>query len=384
MVAALVVAGCVAKAPGATPRAPPPADPPTAPTSPPATAGPALPQHATDGQAHDDEPDDGEEPFELDLRAPELELQPRKPHPLEGKSAKEIAQAFARDPTSLGSISLGRPSAGGLINGVQMPKGEGWTLMDPGHAYGTQETVDYLVRAITAVRARFPDSHDVYVGHISARRGGALRPHVSHQAGRDVDLSYFYNDDSARWYRRATDTNLDRARTWAFVRALVTDTDVELILIDRALQVLLSEHALAVGEDPAWVQGLFKGVPGVRRPLIFHAKGHATHLHVRFHNPISQETAARAYQALVAKGYTNAATAFVTHRVKRAETLGMLAKKYGTTVPEIRAANGLRNNKIRFKQLLKIPKQDKLGRSDAVRIPPRRLPPAGGGKSVQR
>ena len=105
---------------------------------------------------------------------------------------------------------------------------------------------------------------------------------------------------------------------------------------------------------------------------------------MRFHNPISQETAARAYQALVAKGYTNAATAFVTHRVKRAETLGMLAKKYGTTVPEIRAANGLRNNKIRFKQLLKIPKQDKLGRSDAVRIPPRRLPPAGGGKSVQR
>lgn len=379
---AIWAAGCVAtpappaNSPKAASAASAPAAPPSAPPAPLATHAPS--------HEHEDEPDDGEEPLDPDPAAPEVEPQPRAPHPLEGKSAREIAADFARDPTSIGSISLGRPSAGGLLNGVQMPRGSGWTVMDPAHAWGTRETVDYLVKAITLVRARFPDSHDVYVGHISARRGGALRPHVSHQAGRDVDLSYFYNDDSARWYRRATEANLDRARTWAFVRALVTDTDVELILIDRALQGLLSEHALSVGEDPAWVQSLFHGTPGAQRPLIFHAKGHATHLHVRFYNPIAQESASRAHQTLAAHGYANAATAFATHRARPGETLGMLAKKYGTTVREIQLANGLKNTRIRTKQVYRIPRRDTLGRPVLVRIPPRRLPPSGAGKSAAR
>lgn len=258
---AIWAAGCVAtpappaNSPKAAPVAARAAAPPSAPPAPLATHAPS--------HEHEDEPDDGEEPLDPDPTAPEVEPQPRPPHPLEGKSAREIAADFARDPTSIGSISLGRPSAGGLLNGVQMPRGSGWTVMDPAHAWGTRETVDYLVKAITLVRTRFPDSHDVYVGHISARRGGALRPHVSHQAGRDVDLSYFYNDDSARWYRRATEANLDRARTWAFVRALVTDTDVELILIDRALQGLLSEHALSVGEDRPGSRACFTARPAL-------------------------------------------------------------------------------------------------------------------------
>ena len=379
---AIWAAGCVAtpappaNSPKAASAASAPAAPPSAPPAPLATHAPS--------HEHEDEPDDGEEPLDPDPAAPEVEPQPRAPHPLEGKSVREIAADFARDPTSIGSISLGRPSAGGLLNGVQMPRGSGWTVMDPAHAWGTRETVDYLVKAITLVRTRFPDSHDVYVGHISARRGGALRPHVSHQAGRDVDLSYFYNDDSARWYRRATEANLDRSRTWAFVRALVTDTDVELILIDRALQGLLSEHALSVGEDPAWVQSLFHGTPGAQRPLIFHAKGHATHLHVRFYNPIAQESASRAHQTLAAHGYANAATAFATHRARPGETLGMLAKKYGTTVREIQLANGLKNTRIRTKQVYRIPRRDTLGRPVLVRIPPRRLPPSGAGKSAAR
>lgn len=389
IVVALTLAGCAGRAPGPTARS---AETPRSVAKPSpvahghaAAAPDAGPDPAYAPQdPHDDEPDDGEDHTEADAPPPEVVPQPRAPHPLDGKSKAEIARAFAQDPASLGSVTLGRPSAGGLLNGVMMPRGEGWSLIDPGHAWGTQETVDYITRAIATVRARFPDAHDVYIGHISARRGGALRPHISHQSGRDVDLSYFYSDDSARWYRRAHEGNLDRERTWAFVRALITETDVELILIDRGLQKLLREHAASIGEDPAWLQGLFDGIPGVQRPLIFHAKGHATHLHVRFFNPVAQETAVRAHEVLVAHGYASAATSFVAHRAKNGETLGMLAKKYGTSVREIMRANGLRNTKIRVKQVYRIPKRGALGRPSAAPIPPRRLPPRSPGKSAAR
>jgi penicillin-insensitive murein endopeptidase len=64
--------------------------------------------------------------------------------------------------------------------------------------------------------------------------------------------------------------------------------------------------------------------------------------------------------------------------VKKGETLGMLAKKYGTTVGDIKRANGLRNNLIRWKHVYRIPKKVKLEASApaALAIPPRRLPPS--------
>ena len=113
-----------------------------------------------------------------------------------------------------------------------MPTGDGWDLVDPGHAWGTRETVDNLSHCIDKVRSAFPGTGKMFIGHISAKRGGHLSPHVSHQSGRDVDVSYYYLDDSP-WYTLARATNLDRPRTWAFVKALITDSDVEYIFMDR-------------------------------------------------------------------------------------------------------------------------------------------------------
>ena len=333
---------------------------------------------AAPGPVETSYPDAETEPPEDDveaLEAPAAEAPAARPHPLDGWSESQIEHALEKSPAALGSITLGRPGAGALFNAVRMPEGEGWVLVDPKHAWGTHETVEFIERALRTVRARYPGSHPVYIGHISAQNGGHLRPHVSHQAGRDVDLSYFHNDDSARWYRRATAGNLDLARSWELVRALVVETDVEMILIDHSLQNLLREHALATGEDPGWVKSLFDGVPGKQRPLILHARGHATHLHVRFYNPRAQETARRAHEALVRRGLVGAPTAFVLHKVKPGETLGMLAKKYGTTVRDIQRANGLRRSVIRARQTYRIPRKGKLGGPLPVLIPPRRLPP---------
>src|SRR5690606_4123412 len=129
----------------------------------------------------------------------------------------------------------------------------------------------------------FPGSPRLWVGDISRKQGGHLSPHRSHQSGRDVDISYFYKEP-ARWYRRATPTNLDLPRTWAFVRALVTETDVEMIFIDRTLSSAIRRFAEDLGEDREWLRRVFGTVSG-EQPLVRHARGHATHMHVRFRNP---------------------------------------------------------------------------------------------------
>lgn len=346
----------------------------------PAPAPAPSPQHSETASPapHASYEDDHEEPIADDFETgvPAGTEGSVRPHPLDGVSAQELEDRLRREPARIGSISLGVPSGGRLFNAVQMPSADArWELVDPAHAWGTEETVDYLSRAIGKVHEQFPGSPKLYIGHISAKEGGHLSPHLSHQAGRDVDISYFYTDQRAGWYARAGAHNLDLPRTWAFVRSLVTETDVELILIDYSLQALIRKYALQIGEDEAWVHGLFRG-QGKLRPLIVHAKGHATHIHVRFYNPVAQETARRAYTSLVARGLVRPPTYYVSHKVKPGETLGMLSRKYGVDVRTIRNANGLRRSLIRAGRVYRIPKSGGVRTAPArVAIPPRRLPP---------
>jgi penicillin-insensitive murein endopeptidase len=339
------------------------------------------PAEQRDGEGEEEEADEGVADEGADVELPP-EVMVRPPHPFANLSDSELEARLVDDPASLGSMSVGRPNAGLLFNGKIMPAGDGWELVDPSHAYGTEETTEYLETAIRAVRERFPDTPKLSIGHISAKGGGYLRPHVSHQAGRDVDISYYYTH-GARWYRRADANNLDVARTWAFVRALVTQTDVELLLIDRSIQKLLREYAEGIGEDRAWVNALFKG-DGVLPPIIRHAPGHATHLHIRFYNPIAQETGRRLYSALVRHGLVRPGAAFVVHVAKKGETLVQIAKRYGTTVPAIRRANGLKSTVIQAKKAYRIPQAGHAPPSivaGPIAIPPRRLPPDRGARA---
>jgi murein endopeptidase len=296
-------------------------------------------------------------------------------HPLAHMTTEELEQALLSNPESLGSMSVGTPNAGRLFNGVKMPEGEHWRFASSDAVWGTEETVGFVTRCIDDVANRFPGTSALPIGHISARKGGPLSPHVSHQSGRDVDLGYYYTDHSP-WYTRAREANLDRPRTWELIRCLVTQTDVEMILIDVSLQRLLRQYAESIGEDSGWLDSIFRGVPGSLPPLLRHASGHATHLHVRFYNPIAQETARRVDQLLIRHDKVAPPTRTVPYRAKKGDTLGKLARRFHTTVPAIKRANGLRSSLIREKVTYRIPCPSRaLAPSRPVRIPPRRLPP---------
>lgn len=290
-------------------------------------------------------------------------------------SDAEISSRLKGDIGALGPISIGRAHGGVLVAGIRMPEGANWEVVHPALAWGTKETVDALSLAIDAVAAKFPNTPKAFIGDISARQGGHLSPHVSHQSGRDVDVGYYLTEGS-RWYTTATSSNLDRARTWHLVRTLIASSDVELILIDLQVQRLLKAYALELGEDPAWLDQVFQAGGKSQRPLIFHAKGHATHLHVRFYSPAAQELGRRAYRLLLARRLLSPPTLFITHTVKAGETLSHLALRYKVTPEAIKKANAMTRDVLKVNKPYKIPQVGGIAMPSRVVIPSRRVPPA--------
>lgn len=193
-------------------------------------------------------------------------------------SPEQVAERIRDDPESLGSASIGAPTRGALWGGVRLRSSDHIEPVTEPYAWATAGTVAAIERAARIVRCRFPGSHKLHVGSLSRRRGGPLFPHRSHQSGLDADVGYFYASGPV-WYASATADNLDVERTWAFIEVLYDGGNVEYLFIDRRVQALLREHAEAV--TPELITPLFDGTPQ-KQPLIRHARGHATHLHVRF------------------------------------------------------------------------------------------------------
>ncbi len=300
-----------------------------------------------------------------------------EPHPFAEVSDEQLEEMLVSDPASLGPLSIGRPSGGALRNGVQMESSDRWHVVNPAETWGTPETIAALSRCIDKVHEQFPDTPVLPIGDISDHDGGHLTPHVSHQSGRDVDVGFYYVGEE-RWYTRAHANNLDLPRTWAFVRAMVTETDVERIFIDRRIQPLIKEYALSIGESPEWLDGIFGGPLSNLRPLVLHEPGHDTHIHVRFYNPIAQESGRRVYKMLIAHKMIKPPTYYVSYKVRSGDTLIKIARKFRTNVKTLKKANRLRSNRIFAGRTYKIPRRGGVTPPPELILPERRLaPPLG-------
>ena len=297
-------------------------------------------------------------------------------HPLDGHDQAELEQWLLEDMSKLGSISLGPPDAGALINGVRMPEGEHWTLVKANQSWGTQETIDFITAAVEKVNEQFDDAPPLYIGDISRARGGFFYPHKYHQNGRDVDLGFYYSEPR-RWYTKVWRGNLDVEKTWALVKALVTETDVELIYCDRYVIALLKEHAQAIGEDREWLDQIFRQSSAAhQRPLIRHEDGHRTHIHVRFYNPIAQESGRRLFSLLEKHEMFRQPIVFADHVVKRGETLRSIAKLYKTGRAAIRQFNKMSSDDVVVGKSYRVPYQGELEPLEGPFVaPPRKLPP---------
>ena len=294
-------------------------------------------------------------------------------------SDDELRRRWQDDLASLGSISVGFADQGRLINGVRMPDDDAWTLERPSLAYGTREAIEALESAFRAVRKQFPSSAPARLSHIGAQDGGYVRPHHSHQSGRDADIGFFYKDDRMppRYARR--DKLMDPARNWALLKALITQSDVQVILVDRGIQKVLRAYALGAGEDPDFVGRVFAGT---RHALVQHARRHKDHFHVRFYAPRSQELGRRIQPLLAQRPEQN----LVLHKVKHGQTLGHIARAYDTTVKAIQLANHMRGTFLHLGQQLRVPLRKPCTRCPLpppVVVPPRCLPASATMASAQ-
>ncbi|MFO0600780.1 MAG: penicillin-insensitive murein endopeptidase [Myxococcaceae bacterium] len=290
---------------------------------------------------------------------------------------EELMRLWVEEPAKIGSISVGLTEAGRLVNGVQLSDGPAWDVIDEQNAWGARETVDFITAAANAVREQFPQAPALRINHIGRQNGGYLRPHQSHQAGRDVDLGFFYpaGEDPGHLSKKR-ELAMDLATNWALLKALLTQADVEFILVDKRIQARIYAFALASGEDKTWLDALFHGseqTPG-GLPLIRHARRHRDHFHVRFYAARSQELGRRIQPLLEKQPDQN----LVIVRVKKGDTLGGLASRHNSTVKLIQKANGLTTTNLSVGRTLNIPIRGPCTQCPQVAplvVPPRVLPP---------
>jgi penicillin-insensitive murein endopeptidase len=296
------------------------------------------------------------------------------PAELLGLSDDDLRRRVESDLASLGSLSIGAPGSGLLINGVALEPGPRWEIAPNADSWGTSETIAAVQVAIDTVHELFPDTPSLYIGDMSDPDGGRLKRHATHQAGRDVDFGFYYKTGKPAWFLAGTSANLDMARNWALVRALVVRTDVEAILLDTRIQQLLYRYALSIGEEKAWLDRVFQFARGLPDAIVRHVAGHRTHYHVRFYSPVAQELGRRVHPMLVDLGIVKPPVYTVPHVARQGQTLGQLAARYGTSVRAIMAANGLTSTQIRAGRTYRIPVRTPAPPPQPIVVPHRLLP----------
>lgn len=183
------------------------------------------------------------------------------------------------------SRSIGMPSHGKLVHGRRLAPHPGYVIRDRTRAWGTDETVDALVRAFDALRELDSNAPRIEVHDISFERGGRISDHKSHESGRDVDLALFRkNCTRVCDFRRIGPDALDAERQWALLRHLIERDQVEAVFLDYALQEPLYRQARARGATAEQLQRWFQYPNGPGHPLgtVRHFRKHDDHLHVRF------------------------------------------------------------------------------------------------------
>jgi murein endopeptidase len=213
----------------------------------------------------------------------------------------ELASLGRDQVALLGSIAVGPPHRGVLLNAVQMPEGDGYDLVDAAHSWGTLESVVTLSLVLERLHRADPTAPVLQVGQLSSERGGWLKRHKSHQTGRDVDLGLYYLD-GVHWYVKGTASNLDVPRTFRLVSTLIDTDRVEYVFADRSIIALLREYAQSLGVSLEQEQRLFYDKAAAPEGALRHAWGHSTHLHVRFKSPRAEARGQQLSQRLATLG----------------------------------------------------------------------------------
>lgn len=210
-----------------------------------------------------------------------------------------LVASWLSEPIDARSRSKGSAQNGVLLDGFQIPlTGQHHSFAENVRAreaqYTTLEAAALLARAARTVDEASPGA-PLVLGDCSAKGGGALKRHASHQSGRDLDLLFYVRDAKNRSVPspgfvhfdgrgRCTDEDcsvrFDVERNWWMVRTLLASQRpaAQYIFVSRPLADLLLKYARRFGEHPTILR---------RAASVLHqprdAPPHDDHFHLRIY-----------------------------------------------------------------------------------------------------
>ncbi|MBQ9817936.1 MAG: penicillin-insensitive murein endopeptidase [Proteobacteria bacterium] len=182
-------------------------------------------------------------------------------------------------------VSRGLANNGSLSGGIQLKDGPGYIVRNAKRSYGTALTVGLIMDTMAAYAARFPKAPRFGIGDLSVEKGGKLAPHLSHQSGRDVDISFIHKSNKETpGFTRMNGTTLDIEKNWFVLDHFLKTKKVQYIFIDYDLQKYFYDYAKSHGYSDKELFGMIQYPNGKKsyNAIIRHSKGHADHFHVRF------------------------------------------------------------------------------------------------------
>ena len=182
-------------------------------------------------------------------------------------------------------VSRGLANNGALVGGIQLKDGPGYAVRHPKNSYGTALTVSLIMDAMAAYAKKYPKAAKFAIGDLSAQHGGKLPPHLSHQSGRDVDISYINKaQKNFVGFSNMNADNLDVEKNWYVLEYFLKTKKVQYIFVDYNLQKYFYDYAKAHGYSDAQLKNIIQYPNGKKSyfAIIRHSNGHVNHFHVRF------------------------------------------------------------------------------------------------------
>jgi murein endopeptidase/LysM repeat protein len=181
-----------------------------------------------------------------------------------------------------GSVSVGKPNRGKIVNALALPENKAlYTIRKPDECFGSSHTLHNLQLAIANFRQVTGFSGEVVIGAISKQGGGRIKPHSSHQSGRDVDVRLPVKNTSG-----SADNidDVDWDATWALIQAIVSTGEVQYIFLSTSRQKRLHKAAKRAGASKDMLERTiqYPSTSGTNNGIVRNASGHTAHFHVRF------------------------------------------------------------------------------------------------------
>jgi penicillin-insensitive murein endopeptidase len=213
---------------------------------------------------------------------------------------RKLPARFLQSPYSLMSLSVGYPNDGWQVRAKQLRASEPLQIKRSSrtYCYGHPALVLMLQRSAAEMARAYPGSVMV-VGDVSAKDGGPLYGHRSHQSGRDADVGFYARDWRGRPFvpkrfvsygadgkaKNYPGLVFDDGRNWALVVSWLRDNRARVthVFVSRDLR----ERLLAYGRKSAHRNLVPRVANLLRQPKS--SSAHDDHFHVRIACPDRQE-----------------------------------------------------------------------------------------------